>query len=56
MGKVVRFERRRRPVSTHPGARPEGRVLVFTGVRYDRRSEEAPRPPGTGAKTKHRQG
>lgn len=39
MGKLVRFKRSKRPIPAHPGESEGGRVLIFTGVRYERQTE-----------------
>ncbi len=56
MGQVVRFDRRRRTVSARRGFRPEGQILMFTGVRYDKPHGGSSSSPGTGVKAKHKRG
>lgn len=36
MGKVIVFERGKRPIPGHPPGEGDATILVFTGVRYDR--------------------
>ena len=39
MGKLVQFNQRNRPISAQRDVSADGRVLIFTGVRYERQSD-----------------
>jgi hypothetical protein len=43
---VVELKMRRRPASTTPPGDQAATVIIFPGVRYERR-DEAPKPSGT---------
>lgn len=49
MGNVVRFNRARRPISRHSGPPLEGKILMFTGVHYERNKTSPPDTDGPNA-------
>lgn len=40
MGNLVRFDKQARLIPAQSGAKGEGQVLMFTGVRYERMPEK----------------
>lgn len=52
MGKLVRFTKNRRFISTQTDEKHEGELLFFTGVRYERASKDKIHKNNTSPKRK----
>jgi len=56
LGKLVPFEKRRRIGRAQPAEPAEGKILIFTGVRYQRTSSTLPNDGNTPARPKRKRG
>lgn len=56
MGKLVHLDKRNRVISAHQSEKPEGQVLIFTGVRYERAIDGGKNSPSPSPKNKRRRG
>lgn len=56
LGKLLPFDQLRRVPRDRPPGQPEGRVLMFTGVRYQRGDTPVPHDGSTPARPKRKRG
>lgn len=56
MGKLVKFDRRGKPVRRHAVATGMAKILIFTGVRYQRDGTPVPAKPPRAARAKRHRG
>ncbi len=55
MGKLVEFDKRRREGKrATPSQKPEGQVVLFTGVRYERGTTQPDKPPAAAGRKRKR--
>jgi hypothetical protein len=57
LGKLVQFEKRRGGTrAVEPGQRGKAEILIFTGVRYERDTTDAPTKPSASPRAKRKRG
>ena len=56
VGKLVKFDRRGKPVRRHAVATGMAKILIFTGVRYQRDGTPVPAKPPRAARAKRHRG
>jgi hypothetical protein len=56
LGKLVSMDKHRRPFRPKPAAGAEGEIVIFTGVRYERRDPLQPNNGPTPARPKRKRG